>query len=179
MNFFDLHGREQIEKQKELGIDRLNRKHIVDRMIRCKEGYIKIDSGGRHPIYSMDYCRSNYLSLENDKKYIYFKIDTFFDITEEMFRAFCSVETTAKYLWLQKYGKGQVTGKFENDGSNEYIVQEEVKAEIKKREELYKKIDIYKSEIKELKKENDELRKDNKRLKKCRRLIEEIKKIEL
>lgn len=112
------------------------------------------------------------------------KINELSDFTEHIFKdILCfSDSSTSRYLWLQKYIKGEVDGKYIKENDENLInlkVKEAVKEKERKIEKLINKISDLNRDLSKIKEENRELKEKLKRYEKFKKLQEEISKIQI
>lgn len=111
------------------------------------------------------------------------EIKNFLDITEEQFRDIFGIGKTSlpKYLWLQKYLKGEVNGVYQPDCeiAVQLLESEEISKLKKKIDDLSEKLAKTSSELAQERKNNKELTKAIKDLERARKAIQQIKSMEI
>lgn len=113
-----------------------------------------------------------------------FEKTDFLDMSEEFFKNKLQFTDamTAKYLWLQKYIKGEVDGEYTRENDENLInlkIKEAAKEKDKKIEKLKNKIADLNNELSAIGEENRELKVKLKQYEKFKKLHEEISKIQL
>lgn len=124
--------------------------------------------------------------MESDYVTLYgeFEFKSFLDITEEQFKNVFMLtdRTIAKYIWLQRYLKGEVDGTYDANKDNKLIelaVKEAINNKQEKIEMLENKLNIALTKCNDLKKENKDLKIQIKKYDRVKKAILEIRKIDI
>lgn len=164
-----------------LNLLRIVGKHFIRQAIIYKKAYVYHRYNGTHL-----HVADKEITFKDDIYVLYctMEINSFLDMTEDDFRNvfLFGEKTIAKYLWLQKYLKGEVDGQYHSEKDEkliEFAGQKEIEKRNKQIDTLLKKIEKLSEELEEEKNENRNLRKRVIELEKARKAIREIQKIEI